>query len=449
MTNMNLRFAQVVAVWPQRRCVEIVYCDDGWRENNVPVLNWFVSSDTGAWSMHNLPRPPSELEAGGLHPNDEERTTLAMVAKVEGRSVVIGFIPHPLSQIMFTEDQQDRDLLWRHPSGTLQQIAPDGSYEFHHTGGAYVRIGFDSESGPADEHEDLTPYGANENWELPKNDPPTITIVTETFKARIRPGGDTLIESGGNLEIYYTGNGTVKLGGNATVHVAGSADVSAGGPITVQTPDNATVTAGGDVTAQAVGNARIAAGGDASVQAAGAVKVNAGGDLTAQIVGDSLISTGGDAVVRAAGTTKVGGGGPVAVASSELLVLDAKAVLVNCEAMVVTGDIIETSSLDDMMEAILGPVGDVVTEAALEAMTGLDLGDPGEMATRMRIAAELSATQAEEAATTAADAAQEQAAKAQADAEAATADTQEHARLAKESSDKAVGTGQRTGPGYS
>lgn len=338
---MSLRFAQVVAVRPQSRTVELCYSDDGWREADVPVLCDYVSTDTGAWSQHNVARPPTELLAGGVNPTKDKRTVFALVATVEGRSVVVGFIPEPLSQIMFIEQQQDRDMVWRHPSGTLVTIAPSGSLEVQHTGGAYLRIATDHDSAPPDQHEDLTPFGANENWALPKNDPPWITLCTQSFKATVKPGGDTTIESGGNLTVQYVGDALVELGGNLTAKVNGSAYVSAGGAVSVQTPDSVTVTAGGDATVQAVGNASLSAGGDATVSADGSASVDAGGDASLQAGGDATVAAVGSVTVAAGGSATVGAVGDVMIGAAGTITMTAPEITADTAVFTVVGTVVE------------------------------------------------------------------------------------------------------------
>lgn len=288
MDGVQLRFAQIVKVWPQRRTAEVVFCDDGWRVADVPILNMHVTSDTGGWACHDVPRPPTEHVAGGLQPSQSDRTSLAVVAMVAGRPLILGYQPHPLTQMAFVEDQANRDI-WRHPAGTYSTIAPDGSVEIYHSGGAFVRIG------SGEDHEDLTPLAANGNWQLPDNDPATITVVTKGFKMVVRPGGDTIITSDGSLSIDYAKNIAVHAGGDisvradgrATVAIAGAADVTVGGDLTAHTDGQATVSTGGNATVNVGGDltasyAHATLTGDATLNGSLHVtgQVNADGDVT-------------------------------------------------------------------------------------------------------------------------------------------------------------------------
>lgn len=304
--SVQLRLAQVVKIIPKWRLCEIVFCDDGWRATDVPILTSYVSTNTGGWTMHNMPRPPDEDVAGALQPSEDMRTVLAMVAVTDGRPVIMGFLPHPMTQLAFIEPEQNRDI-WRHPSGTIVTVNKNGSLEVHHTGGMFLKVGIDGDNATATEHEDLTGLCANENWVYPENDPPTVTLSNGKFRLIIRPNGDTEYLSGGDLSVRYKGKADVDIGGNATVRVAGNAEVDAGGGITARTPGNITASAGGAATVQAIGEANVRAGGSANVQAGGSAEVTAAGDVTVAAVGSASLGAGGSVTVSAAGALTVGG----------------------------------------------------------------------------------------------------------------------------------------------
>lgn len=264
---MSLRFAQVIHYYPNYGTAEVVMLDNGQRFQNVTVLTEFISNNSGSRIHHAMLRPASEEAAGGLMPNEEDRSVLAAVVMVGGRPMIIGFMAPPMTQLAFLPEEQNRDL-YRHPSGTLATVNKHGDLEIQHSGGAFVRIAFDNASGPADRHQDLTPLAANENWLLPENEPPTITISVgnrdgEALKARVRPNGDTDVMSSGQLHIRYAKSVHVDAGENVSVHVGG----------------NATVSAEGDISARAEGNVTVTAGGDAHVLAEGAGSVVSAGPL--------------------------------------------------------------------------------------------------------------------------------------------------------------------------
>lgn len=286
--SLAIRFAQVVRVYPKYRTCEIAYLDDGWRAQNVPILSDYASSNSGGWSMHNMPRPPSEEDAGGYHPDPAERTVLAVVAMVDDRPLVIGFLPHAMTQMAFVQEEQNRDI-WRHPSGTITTINRNGSMEIQHTGGAFIRVAaqVDSDIEP-DRHEDLTDKAWNENWVLPENDPATITITTgnrdgEALKIRLRPNGDVDQMSSGYLHIEHAKDLHVDIGEHAQIHITDHYTTSAGDDIKQRTPANITISAGDNLRLQAKGD----------------VILTAGGNLTAQTEGNATVSAAGAATVEA------------------------------------------------------------------------------------------------------------------------------------------------------
>lgn len=300
--SLAIRFAQVVRVYPKFRTCEIAFADEGWRTQNVPILSDYASSNSGGWSMHNMPRPPSEQDAGGYHPDPNARTVLAVVAMVDDRPFVIGFLPHAMTQMAFVQSEQNRDI-WRHPSGTIGTINRNGSFELQHTGGAFIRVAaqVDSPTLP-DNHEDLTPRAWNLNWALPENEPPTITISVgnksgEAFKLRVRPNGDTDIMSSGNLNVRYQGNAHIDVGGDAEIHVAGDTTASIGGDLRARAMGDVTATAAGDAHLLAQGNGSMVSQGDALVGSASKLTLEA---PQIDIVTGSLDITAGQVGVAAA-----------------------------------------------------------------------------------------------------------------------------------------------------
>ncbi|WP_109120026.1 hypothetical protein [Azospirillum sp. TSO22-1] len=185
---MSLRIAQVVAVHPSRRRVDLVFLDDGYRAANVLVATGGASSDAGSWNVPNVPRPASEAEAGGY--NHSGRTMLALVGFVDGGPVVVGWVPPLSGEMEFTEQNRE---VHRHPSGTWWTIAPDGSVEVHHNGGAYLRIG-------SGDHEDLGGVAAG-GWSPPGGAPARITLHTDGFTLTVLPGGTVTMEADASVTV--------------------------------------------------------------------------------------------------------------------------------------------------------------------------------------------------------------------------------------------------------
>lgn len=253
-----IRFAQVTAVHPERRTVDLVFMDDGWRCAEVYVLPGAVSSDSGLWDVPDVPKPQSEAQAGGL--NATGRNIVAACAMAYGRPVVMGFLDPAGSMMRFK--QQNREV-HRHVSGAYTTVAPDGSIEVFHPAGAYLRIG-------VGEHEDLAPLAADGNWTIPPGAPPAqITLVTSGFKATVMPGGNTEIDTNGTVTVKAQGavlvqapsvtldTPTTHCTGDLTVDklltykggMQGSTNVS-GATATIQ--GNVTVTSG-EVTVDGIG----------------------------------------------------------------------------------------------------------------------------------------------------------------------------------------------------
>jgi len=244
---MTLRVAQVVAVHPSRRRVDLVFLDDGWRVANALVAAGTASSDSGSWDVPDVPRPASEADAGGYSRNG--RSLLALCGFLDGTPVVVGWVNPLAGEIGFTE--QNREVR-RHPSGTCWTIAPDGSVEIFHSGGAYLRIG-------SGDHEDLAGKAAG-GWTPPANSPARITLATTGFRMTVAPGGTVAIEAEESVTLttptltvaapQSTFTGAVTVNGRLTYQ--GGLSGSGGDGVAAAIQGDVTV-ANGDVRADGVG----------------------------------------------------------------------------------------------------------------------------------------------------------------------------------------------------
>lgn len=363
---MSLRFGQVIHYYPNHRVAEIVMTDNAQRFQNVTCLTGYVTSDSGTHINHTMQRPGSEQEAGGLMVNMAERSVLAACIFEGGRPFIVGFMPHPMTQLAFRHEEGNRDL-YRHPAGIVATVNKAGNFEMQHTGAAYLRIGLGIE------HEDLTPLAWNENWTLPLNEQPTITLSNNLFRLVIEPVGDTELLSDGSWTQSYRQNEKINFGGDSDTRVAGHSTLSAGLDIRIRTPANVTVTAGknaivqagedafvyagSDVTISAGDHVNIAAGADATLVASGDVAIGAGGDCTIGAQGDVTVSAGGNVAVGAAGNASVGAmgsasldangsvsvsaGGTATVSCAGPMTLAAVEITAVTTAFVVTGYIVE------------------------------------------------------------------------------------------------------------
>lgn len=231
---MSLRMAKVVAVHPQRRTVDLVFLDNAQRVANVQVMTPDASTDSGSWSVPDVPRPRAEGTADTLDPTG--RNLIAVCAFMGRRPIVQGFLHPARAQVAFKEQNRQ---VHRHPSGAYTTIAPDGSIEVVHPSGAYLRIGTGG-------HQDLGPLAADGNWVIPGGAAPAqVTLATAGFTLTILPNGSTTLATAGQLNLSY-GNavltGDVKLNGS----LVATGDVTAG---TVSLKTHIHDVAGGKTTA--------------------------------------------------------------------------------------------------------------------------------------------------------------------------------------------------------
>ena len=201
---MSLRTAKVVRVNQTRRTVDLVFNDNGQRVADVQMVG-NSSSDSGSWSVPDVPKPASEAGPDQLSPT--ARNLVATCDMLNGRPVVTGFL-HPLdTQVAFAEPNRE---VHRHPSGAYSTVAPDGSIETFHPSGAYLRIG-------TGDHQDLATVSADGNWQMPAGAPPAqITLATAGFTLTVMPNGATTLTTTGpvvatfaNMELH----GDVKVFG--------------------------------------------------------------------------------------------------------------------------------------------------------------------------------------------------------------------------------------------
>lgn len=213
---MTVKLARVIATHPGSRTVDLVFLDTGMPVARVQVATPDASSDSGGWSVPDVPKPTKGRSGDQLDPGG--RNLIALVASDGRRSVVIGFLPPAGGQMTFKEQNRQ---VHRHPSGAYTTIAPDGSIETYHPSGAYLRIG----SGA---HQDLNEVSADGNWTIPAGAPPArITLATAGFTLTVKPGGETELVSAGKVTMTYAEmelNGDVTLNGTLTASVDVVAD---------------------------------------------------------------------------------------------------------------------------------------------------------------------------------------------------------------------------------
>lgn len=209
-----MMLAQVVAVHPERRSVDLVMLHNGARYAEAGVIGT-AASDMAAWAVPSVPRPPRETAAGGRAPNG--RTLHAVVEMIQGRAIVLGFIS-PLGGAATTEQNR---AFYRHPSGTYVTIAPDGAVEINHAGGTNIRIGAGAHAAVPG----LPPTGAGA--------PVLITVTTGALTITADPIGKVTIV--GDVEVQGTITATVDvIGGGKSLKTHVHSGVTAGGGNTGQ-----------------------------------------------------------------------------------------------------------------------------------------------------------------------------------------------------------------------
>jgi hypothetical protein len=186
-----MRLANVVAIYPERRSADVVFCDTQMPCAEVKFMLGLASSDAGDWDVPSVPKP--DTIANSASPSRTGRQLIALIDSVGGRSVITGFLHPDGGQVAFKQDDRK---VHRHASGAYHTIAPDGSLEWYHPSGTYLRIG----TGP---HENLTPVSVDGKWQEIANAPqPTITLTTQKFTLSVDPAsGDLTVTTQGAANI--------------------------------------------------------------------------------------------------------------------------------------------------------------------------------------------------------------------------------------------------------
>ncbi|MBU8545786.1 MULTISPECIES: hypothetical protein [Roseomonadaceae] len=119
-----------------------------------------------------------------------------------------------------TFQEQDR-AMYRHPSGAVVTVTPDGGIEARHPSGAYIRIG---DGAPAA----LGSVAAN-GWTPPSGGSAEVSLATSSVTLLVKPGGE--------VELTCT---TLKVMGDITA----TGDITAGA-VTLQNHQHSDVEPGG------------------------------------------------------------------------------------------------------------------------------------------------------------------------------------------------------------
>jgi len=217
-----LRLAQVIAVHPSRRTIDICYLDNGYRAAEIRVMASAASSIAGIWDVPDAPAPQTEAQAGGLPPTGLQ--LIAVVAPAGRRPLVLGFLAPKGGTVAFTEQNRDIKL---HPSGAYTTVAPDGSIEAWHPGGAYLRIGTGA-------HQDLATVAANGWPEPPPAAPAQITLITQGFSFTALPNGQFTLANTGDVDVISQGKLSVVSKGDMSLSSSeGNLSLAAAGELSL------------------------------------------------------------------------------------------------------------------------------------------------------------------------------------------------------------------------
>jgi len=135
-----IRTARVVKVHPKSRTLDCVDMETGYPIAGVTIMSATLSKNTGLWAVPSVPRPSSHQAASGIA--DEGDVMLAcLLPAAGGRYVCIGFASMKGATGALTE--RDDELIYRHPSGTVINVQPDGTTVLSVPGGVVHRLNVD------------------------------------------------------------------------------------------------------------------------------------------------------------------------------------------------------------------------------------------------------------------------------------------------------------------
>lgn len=242
--------ARVVAPRPETNGVDIVLLQDGRRFSGVQILAKSAGGDFGSYGI-GIP-----TETGYEATTTRKRDIFAVVGFVGTNPVIFGFLFPQVTQMLFegTEDKITERSMERHPSDVYSFIDGEGSFEWHHPSGAYIRIAED----PA--FEDLEKKDYLEQWEIKNNLTRRVHIHVEQKDGLawvdIDPDGNIVVNGPVLLvqtpKSIFEGNVTIEGSLNVAGAIGSKADVIAGdGTVSLLQHKHAGVQPGGGLTATA------------------------------------------------------------------------------------------------------------------------------------------------------------------------------------------------------
>lgn len=153
-TMTGLTLARVVKIHQLDNSLDCQLLDDGLRYTGVPIMCQMMSTSSGSVDFHQ----PEGINWD--NPSPKTRDILAVLGKLNDQPIVMGFLAHPVSQMLFDRKNFKVD---RHASDVYTTITDDGEVELAHPGGSYIRFAENME------HEDLAGADFDGLWEITRN----------------------------------------------------------------------------------------------------------------------------------------------------------------------------------------------------------------------------------------------------------------------------------------
>lgn len=136
-----------------------------------------------------------------------------------------------------TEDAETH--LTQYEGGTWYRVKANGTVEFSHPSGTYVRIGSGTALDQRQKHQRQGTTRQKVTYsDLPTAADPTLHVEHSSgTKITIAPSGAVTIDSVSTLDVTTQGAVNVQAGGNATVHADGNLSADADGSVTIMGAD--------------------------------------------------------------------------------------------------------------------------------------------------------------------------------------------------------------------
>lgn len=208
---MSLNLARVTKLYPAIPAADIIMLGNGWPTPRVPIM-CDITSDSGASGLPDMTPLKDEREVSSTAGN----VVLAVVGRMNGHAIILGFLPPAIGQMLFADGRQVK----RYPSDVYVTCDKDGNTEVYHPSGTYFRIGEDPE------HDDLSGRDVNQSWKLAKN-----LTRAPTVRLRVAAGGvvkgTVQLDSAGTLSATVEGDVQVNAGGNIIASAQGEIEAAA------------------------------------------------------------------------------------------------------------------------------------------------------------------------------------------------------------------------------